>query len=160
MAHKPEIGSCILMCTYLLAMLSGRDALSCCRRHLTRGSSSYELSDPLDPTCNAQWTADGVVVVDESGGVDESRVHQAEPQKITLKGKHEKVIFRMDCVSPEDSGEVDCNGLCQSLSEFSPAPIESHERSQYTQRPKNAAKRSAHDGIFIFLSIVIFIFVT
>ncbi|RXN05226.1 hypothetical protein ROHU_033573 [Labeo rohita] len=98
----------------LLAMPSGRDALSCCRRDFTNGSSSWELSEHPDPSCNAQWVADGVVVVDESGGVDESRVHHGGPQNILLKEKHTGVIFRMDCVQLEKSEELYCNGECEN----------------------------------------------
>ncbi|KAI2653261.1 hypothetical protein H4Q32_006672 [Labeo rohita] len=131
----------------LLAMPSGRDALSCCRRDFTNGSSSWELSEHPDPSCNAQWVADGVVVVDESGGVDESRVHHGGPQNILLKEKHTGVIFRMDCVQLEKSEELYCNGLCQSANDFSPTP----------EKPRNAANRSPSDGIFIFLSIIIIV---
>lgn len=42
----------------LLAMLSGWDALSCCRRDFTNGSSSCELSDPPDQSCDTHWSAD------------------------------------------------------------------------------------------------------
>ncbi len=42
----------------LLAMASGRDALLCCRRDFTNSSSSFELSDRPDPSCETRWSAD------------------------------------------------------------------------------------------------------
>ncbi|XP_026088137.1 uncharacterized protein LOC113062470 isoform X3 [Carassius auratus] len=103
MAHKRKIRSCILMYTYLLAMPSGQDALSCCRRDFTNDSSSYELSERPDPTSHQHWSADDIVVVDETGGVDESRVHYKGPQSLILRGKHTHVIFQMDFASLKDN---------------------------------------------------------
>lgn len=148
--------SCILMYTYLLVMPSGRDALSCCRRDFVNDSSSFELSDCPDPACDTHWSADDIVVVDETGGVDESRVHYAGPKTLILRGKHTRVIFQMDCASLKHSVVMLCKDLCLSSEEFSPAP----GQSLHTRRPDNAAHRSTYDGIFIFLSIIIFIFAT
>ncbi|KAF4100972.1 hypothetical protein G5714_019168 [Onychostoma macrolepis] len=153
MAHRTKIRSCILLCTYLMAMPSGQDALSCCRRDFTNSSSSFELSDRPGPSCDTQWSADGTAVVDESGGVDESRVHHAGSQSIILRGNHTRVIFRMDCALKK-SMEVYCNVLCRSSDEFSPTT-----EMQHTRRPNNAANRSTSDGI-IFIIFIIFIFVT
>ncbi|KTG05169.1 hypothetical protein cypCar_00030474, partial [Cyprinus carpio] len=110
-----------------------------------------------------------IVVVDETGGVDESRVHYAGPKTLILRGKHTRVIFQMDCASLKHSVVMLCkdivsmlnsilcpSDLCLSSEEFSPAP----GQSLHTRRPDNAANRSTYDGIFIFLSIIIFIFAT
>ncbi|KAK9958249.1 hypothetical protein ABG768_012421 [Culter alburnus] len=96
MAHKQRIRSYVLMCTCLLALPSGRDALTCCRRDFSNGSTSCHLSDAPDPTCNTEWIADDIVVVDESGETDLTRVQHAEPQTLILKERHTKVIFQME----------------------------------------------------------------
>ncbi|ROK64908.1 hypothetical protein DPX16_1133 [Anabarilius grahami] len=94
----------------LLVLPSGRDALTCCRRDFRNGSTSCELSDAPDPTCEAHWSADNIMVVDETGATDPTRVHHAGPQTLVLKGKHTDVILRMDCKPPKKSLKVSCNG--------------------------------------------------
>ncbi|XP_026088135.1 uncharacterized protein LOC113062470 isoform X2 [Carassius auratus] len=150
------VHACDLVPVDLLAMPSGQDALSCCRRDFTNDSSSYELSERPDPTSHQHWSADDIVVVDETGGVDESRVHYKGPQSLILRGKHTHVIFQMDFASLKHSEEIICKDLCLSPDEFSPTP----GQSLHTRRPDNAANRSTSDGIFIFLSIFLSIFVT
>ncbi|XDV33408.1 hypothetical protein PO909_003832, partial [Leuciscus waleckii] len=83
----------------LLALPSGRVALSCCRRDFSNGSSACQLSNAPDPTCDTHWSADDITVVDESGETDLTRVDHADPQTLVLRGKHTKVIFQMDCVA-------------------------------------------------------------
>ncbi|ROK64912.1 hypothetical protein DPX16_1137, partial [Anabarilius grahami] len=85
----------------LLALPSGRDALTCCRRDFSNGSTSCQLSDAPDPTCVTEWIADDIVVVDETGATVLSRVQHAEPQKLVLKERHTEINFQMECASTE-----------------------------------------------------------
>ncbi|ROK64909.1 hypothetical protein DPX16_1134, partial [Anabarilius grahami] len=134
----------------LLALPSGRDALTCCRRDFRNGSTSCHLSDAPDPTCDTEWIADDIVVVDETGATDLTRVQHAEPQTLILKERHTEINFQMECAATENLVKLSCNDLCPFSDELA-ATTES-------QRTNNAGNKSTNDGVFIILSIIIILF--
>ncbi|XP_077086139.1 uncharacterized protein LOC143738106 [Siphateles boraxobius] len=108
MSDTRMIKSLALMC--LLVLPSGRAALSCCRRDFSNGSTAFQLSTTPDPTCKTHWSADDIMVVDETGETDSTRVHHAVSHTLVLKGNYTKVICQMDCL--EESVMLHCKGEC------------------------------------------------
>ncbi|XP_077086142.1 uncharacterized protein LOC143738109 [Siphateles boraxobius] len=102
------IKSFALMWACLLTLPSGRVALSCCRRDFSNGSTACQLSNAPDPTCDTHWSAEHIMVVDDSGETDLTRVDHADPQTLLLRGRHTNVIFQMDCL--KESVMLNCNG--------------------------------------------------
>ncbi|KAK7139650.1 hypothetical protein R3I93_016704 [Phoxinus phoxinus] len=127
----------------LLALPSGRVTLSCCRRDFSNGSTAGQLSEAPDPICDTHWSADGIMVVDEAGETDPTRVLHVDPHTLVLRSTHTDVIFRMDCV--KEALMLHCNDRCASPAEL--------------QHSNNSVNRSSSDGLFILLSIIFIIFI-
>lgn len=76
----------------LLAMPSGRDAVSCCRRDFSNSSSSFELSDRPDPSYDTQWSADVSLTVTSPDAYEEINLTMTYTEKIMI---YKVIIMRL-----------------------------------------------------------------